>query len=81
VVYMLVQGSHNHVLRAFYKKYCNILVKVIKEVKEIYFYELINKSENKIQMWKIIKKETSDMQKTFNISQMRIEDKQITPKK
>jgi hypothetical protein len=32
-------------------------------------------------MWKIIKKETSDMQKTFNISQMRIEDKQITPKK
>jgi hypothetical protein len=53
---MLVQGSHNHVLKTFYKKYCNILVKVIEEVKERYFYELINKSENKIQMWKIIKK-------------------------
>ena len=55
-LYMLVQGSHNHVLKAFYKKYCNILVKVIKEVKGRYFYELINKSENEIQTWKIIKK-------------------------
>jgi hypothetical protein len=31
---MIVQGSHNHVLRAFNKKYCYILVKVIKEEKE-----------------------------------------------
>ena len=56
---MLVQGLHNHVLKAFYKKYSNILVKVIKEIKEIYFYEWINKSENKIQMWRIIKREKS----------------------
>jgi hypothetical protein len=39
-------------------------VKVIKEAKKLYYYDLINKSENKIQkMWKIIKKETSKMQK------------------
>jgi len=58
---MLVQGSYNHVLKALCKKYCSILMKVIKEVKERYFYVLKNKSEHKIQMWEIIKKETSNM--------------------
>ena len=72
---MLVKVSHNHVLQACYKKYCNILMKVIKEAKKLYYYELINKLENKIwTMWKIIKKETSNMD---NISQMRVQDKQI----
>jgi hypothetical protein len=53
---MLVQGSHNHVLKALFKKYCSTLMKVIKEVNERYFYELKNKSEHKMQTWKIIKK-------------------------
>jgi len=39
---------------------------------------LIHKSENKIwTTWKVIKKETSKIQKTDNISQRRIQDKQI----
>lgn len=39
---------------------------------------MINKSENKIwTTWKIIKKETSKIQKIENISQMRIQDKEI----
>jgi hypothetical protein len=52
-------------------------VKVTKEAKKLYYYELINKSENKMQAtWKIIKKETSKIQKTNdNISHMRIQDK------
>jgi hypothetical protein len=53
-------------------------VKVTKEAKKLYYYELINKSENKIwTTWKIIKKETSKIQKIENISQMRIQDKEI----
>jgi len=36
-------------------------MKVIKEVRERYFYELKNKSEHKIPTWKIIKKEPSNM--------------------
>ena len=39
---------------------------------------MIHKSENKIwTTWKVIKKETSKIQKTDNISQRRIQDKQI----
>jgi len=39
---------------------------------------LVHKSENKIwTTWKVIKKETSKIQKTDNISQRRIQDKQI----
>jgi hypothetical protein len=39
--------------------YCNKWIrKVIKEANKLYYYELINNSENKIQTaWKIIKKE------------------------
>jgi hypothetical protein len=44
----------------------------------VYYYEMINNSENKIQtIWNIIKKETTKIQKTDNISQLRIQDKQI----
>jgi hypothetical protein len=53
-------------------------VKVTKETKKLYYHEMINNSENKIQtIWKIIKKETSKIQKNDNISQLRIQDKQI----
>lgn len=72
---MIIKDSHNHELKAFYKKYCKILVKILKEAKKLYYQELINKLENKIQTaWKIIKKEISKMQKMGNISQMRIQD-------
>jgi hypothetical protein len=55
-----------------------VLATVIKEANKLYYYELINKSENKIQTpWKIIKKKTSTMQKMDHISQIRIQDKHI----
>jgi hypothetical protein len=66
----------------FVRNAVNILAKVIREAKKLYYYEFVNKTENKIKtVWMIIKKETSTMQKMDNISQMRIQDKQVnTPK-
>jgi hypothetical protein len=41
-------------LKSYYKKYCTILEKVIKEAKKLHYHKLIRKSENEIQTtWKI----------------------------
>jgi hypothetical protein len=72
-LYMPVKASHNHVLKAFRKKYCYY---ISEGNKRLYYYELKKKKRIKYTVWMIIKKETPTMQKTDNISQMRIQDKQ-----
>jgi hypothetical protein len=58
-LHLLAKESDNHLLKVFYKKYSIILGTVIKEAKKLYYYELIDKSENKVRTtWKVIKKET-----------------------
>jgi hypothetical protein len=81
-LYILLKESNNHMLKAFYEKYCIILSKVITEAKKLCYHDLINKSKNKVQTtWKIIEKETSKTQRRNNISQILIEDRMIcTPK-
>ena len=44
----------------YYKQYCKILTKVIKEAKKLYYKEAISKSKNKMKTtWNIIRKETN----------------------
>jgi hypothetical protein len=44
----------------YYKQYCKILTKVIKEAKKLCYKEAISKSKNKMKTtWNIIRKETN----------------------
>jgi hypothetical protein len=60
-LYLLAKESDNHMLKAFYKKYSIVLGKVIKEAKKLYYYELTDKSENKVRTtWKVINKKRQE---------------------
>jgi hypothetical protein len=57
ILYSLLKKPSDERLKLYYRRYCNILVTVIKEAKKLYYCKLISKSKNKIQTtWKIIKK-------------------------
>jgi hypothetical protein len=67
ILYSLVTKLGDDRLKSYYKKYCTILAKIIKEAKKLYYCKLISKPENKIQTtWKIIKKETAENQGMVN---------------
>jgi hypothetical protein len=77
-LYSLVKKSSDERLKLYYKRYCNILVKVIKEAKKLNYHKLINKSENKIQTtWKIIKKQIAKNQGIDNIPQIQLRNNEI----
>jgi late competence protein required for DNA uptake (superfamily II DNA/RNA helicase) len=58
-LYILLKKSSDDRLKLYYKRYCIILMRVIKEAKNLYYQKLISNSENKIQLtWMIINKET-----------------------
>jgi sarcosine oxidase/L-pipecolate oxidase len=61
-------------LKIYYKHYCTVSGRVVREAKKLYYNELIANSENKVKMtWKIIKNLTGKIQNsqhaspTFNI--------------
>ena len=57
ILYMSCRGSNDTSLKLRYKRYCKLLIDVIKTVKKKYYDELISKSKNKTKTaWKIIKK-------------------------
>ena len=59
----------------YYKHYCKILSKVIKERKKLYYKEVIIKSRNKMKTtWNIIHKETSKLTNENNIKLLWIND-------
>jgi hypothetical protein len=47
-VYSLVKKSSDERFKLNYKRYCHILVKVIREAKKPYYHELISQSENTV---------------------------------
>lgn len=62
-LFVLTKLCPNEVIMRYYKKYCNILKKLIQSAKEMHVSRSINKSGNKIKTtWKIIKGETSQCQ-------------------
>jgi len=61
--------------KLYYKHYCKILSKVTKEVKKLYYKEVITKSKNKMKTtWNIIHKDTSKLTNENNIKSLRIHD-------
>jgi len=61
--------------KLYYKQHCKILSKVIKEVKKLYYKEVITKSKNKMKTTcNIIHKETSKLTNKSNFKSLRIND-------
>ena len=59
--------------KLYYKQYCKILSKVIKEAKKLYYKDIITKYKNKMKTtWNIIHKETSNVTDENNIQSLRI---------
>jgi predicted acetyltransferase len=58
-LYLLCRTNGNDLLKLYYKSYCKVLKKVIREAKRRYFNRLIISADNKAKAtWKIIKSET-----------------------
>ena len=59
--------------KLYYKHYCKILSKVIKEAKKLYYKEIIAKSKNKMKTtWNITHKEKSNPTNENNIKSLKI---------
>jgi hypothetical protein len=59
----------------YYKKYCTILKKVIKEAKKLYYNTLIKTSANKIKTtWNIIRENNGKIQDLNGISEINLEN-------
>ena len=62
-------------LKLYYKYYCKILSKIMKEAKKLYYKEVIIKSKNKTKAaWNIIHKEKGDPTNKNNIKSLRMKD-------
>jgi len=82
-MYLKMRDNNEMKHKLYYKQYCKILTKVIKEAKKLYYKEAISKSKNKMKTtWNIIRKATSKLNNEGNINSIRIKDqvvyKQIT---
>ena len=62
-------------LLSYYKYYCKIVSKVIKEAKKLYYKEVITKSKNKMKTtWNIIHKDKGNPTNENNIKSLRIKN-------
>src|SRR5215510_4597001 len=72
-LYLKIRDSNEKKHKLYYKQYCKILSKVIKEAKKLYYKEIITKSKNKMKtMWNIIHKELGNSTNENNIKSLRI---------
>ena len=68
--------------KLYYKKYCKVLTKVIKEAKKVHYDNKISKSYNKIKTtWSIIKKETGSKTQTDEPQSPKVNNIMIQNKK
>lgn len=64
--------------KIYYKQYCKVLTKVIKEAKTLYYKETVSESKNKMKTtWNIIRKETGNLNNKDNINSLRIKDQVV----
>jgi hypothetical protein len=72
-LYLKVRDNNEMEHKLYYKQYCKILSKVIKEAKKLYYKKIITKSKNKIKTtWNIIHKATGNSTNENNIKSLRI---------
>ena len=72
-LYLIARDSMGSEPKIYYKHYCKILTKVLKEAKKLYYKDIIDKSKNKIKTtWNIIHKETMNQPDDSNIKSLKI---------
>ena len=78
---MACRNSNNSELRNYYKKYCKILSKVIKEAKKLKYDNKIQNSKNKNKtIWDIVKLETNKGPNNEKICTLKVDGKWIREK-
>jgi 23S rRNA pseudoU1915 N3-methylase RlmH len=78
-LYIVHRNSNNSELSNYYKKYCKIIPRVIKEVKRLQYDNKIQNSNNKNKtIWDIVKSETNNKKIcTLNVDGKWIKEKQM----
>jgi len=72
-LYLKARDSNELEHKLYYKHYCKILSKVIKESKKLYYKDIITKSKNKMKTtWNIIHKEICNPTNENNIKSLKI---------
>jgi hypothetical protein len=80
-LFLLSRNSNNPALNKYYKTYCRILTKVIKEAKKLSYNNRILKSDNKVKTAWNIKNEILGKQPPANtIQKLTVADKLLTDK-
>ena len=78
-LFILNRSLNNPVLKQYYKKYCNILVKVIREAKRMTFSTRISKSHNKTKTtWNIVNELLGKQHSSNDIQQLTVEGTHFT---
>jgi exonuclease III len=78
-LYILSKYTHDQQIKAFYKKYCAILTKVIHTAKKLYYKQTIEKSNNKIKAtWHIINEEKGITKRKFAIKKISHNNRLLT---
>jgi hypothetical protein len=77
-LFVLCKITNNYNLKLYYKKYCLILTKVIRNAKKLYYNNIILRSKNKIKStWKIINSESGITHQDTSIPLLKLDDKLI----
>jgi hypothetical protein len=70
-LYIISKNSDNLNIKVYYKNYCSILRRVIREAKRIYFKQLLETSGNKTKtMWTIINRVTRKAKKSNHLPRL-----------
>ena len=78
-LFLLNRSLNNPVLKRYYKKYCNVLVKVIQEAKRMTFSTRISKSYNKTRTtWNIINELLGKQHSLNDVQQLIVEGTHFT---
>jgi hypothetical protein len=78
-LFLLTRNSNNTTMKQYYKVYCKILTKVIKDAKRMTLNKRIFKSNNKIKTtWNIINESLGKQQPMQSIQKLIIDGTQLT---
>jgi hypothetical protein len=79
ILYLESRNSDNPTASKFYKDYCKILNRVIKEAKRLHYNKLISHSKNRTkQIWDVINLETRRKIKNESINCLKVDDRSLT---
>ena len=77
-LYVLCRTQNDYALKLYYKKYCSILTKVIRNAKILHYNDIILRANNKIKTtWKIINREKGTKQQDISVPTLTIDDSTI----